>query len=75
MNADVASDLSVGWLRSVSPSHRSIHYDCRCEGMSTYPRTYDLIHADSVFTLYKNRYSTYRPTTKPASALAQRHVT
>ena len=24
--------------------------------MSTYPRTYDLIHADSVFTLYKNRW-------------------
>ncbi|KAI9077012.1 hypothetical protein K1719_041025 [Acacia pycnantha] len=23
-----------------------------CEAMSTYPRTYDLIHADSVFTLY-----------------------
>ncbi|XP_008658146.1 probable methyltransferase PMT15 [Zea mays] len=23
--------------------------------MSTYPRTYDLIHADSMFTLYKNR--------------------
>ncbi|KAK6135308.1 hypothetical protein DH2020_030950 [Rehmannia glutinosa] len=27
----------------------------RCEAMSTYPRTYDLIHADSVFTLYKDR--------------------
>ncbi|KAL6633791.1 hypothetical protein ACP70R_026462 [Stipagrostis hirtigluma subsp. patula] len=30
-------------------------YQDWCEGMSTYPRTYDLIHADSVFTLYKNR--------------------
>ncbi|RVW76620.1 putative methyltransferase PMT15 [Vitis vinifera] len=26
-----------------------------CEAMSTYPRTYDLIHADSVFSLYKDR--------------------
>ncbi|XP_054779508.1 probable methyltransferase PMT15 [Prosopis cineraria] len=26
-----------------------------CEAMSTYPRTYDLIHADSVFTLYDSR--------------------
>lgn len=25
--------------------------------MSTYPRTYDLIHADSIFTLYKERYT------------------
>ncbi|KAL1357537.1 probable methyltransferase PMT15 [Arachis duranensis] len=26
-----------------------------CEAMSTYPRTYDLIHADSVFSLYNQR--------------------
>ncbi|KAK7357367.1 hypothetical protein VNO80_16652 [Phaseolus coccineus] len=26
-----------------------------CEAMSTYPRTYDLIHADSVLSLYSNR--------------------
>ncbi|KAI4347510.1 hypothetical protein L6164_008320 [Bauhinia variegata] len=26
-----------------------------CEAMSTYPRTYDLIHADSLFTLYDGR--------------------
>ncbi|CAI0471166.1 unnamed protein product [Linum tenue] len=25
-----------------------------CEGFSTYPRTYDLIHADHLFSLYKN---------------------
>lgn len=31
----------------------SIHY--RCEAMSTYPRTYDMLHADSIFTLYKDR--------------------
>ncbi|CAN6249783.1 unnamed protein product [Urochloa humidicola] len=30
-------------------------YQDWCEGMSTYPRTYDLIHADSVFTLYSGR--------------------
>lgn len=24
--------------------------------MSTYPRTYDLLHADSVFSLYRDRY-------------------
>ncbi|XP_055831975.1 probable methyltransferase PMT15 [Solanum dulcamara] len=30
-------------------------YQSWCEAMSTYPRTYDLIHADSVFTLYENR--------------------
>ncbi|EPS68701.1 hypothetical protein M569_06064, partial [Genlisea aurea] len=30
-------------------------YQNWCEAMSTYPRTYDLIHADSVFSLYKNR--------------------
>ncbi|KAL8500106.1 hypothetical protein ACS0TY_019922 [Phlomoides rotata] len=26
-----------------------------CEAMSTYPRTYDFIHADSIFSLYKDR--------------------
>ncbi|CAN0842795.1 Probable methyltransferase PMT14 [Linum grandiflorum] len=26
-----------------------------CEGFSTYPRTYDLIHADHLFSLYKNK--------------------
>ncbi|KAK3003627.1 hypothetical protein RJ639_019626 [Escallonia herrerae] len=26
-----------------------------CEGFSTYPRTYDLIHANGVFSLYKDR--------------------
>ncbi|EPS57649.1 hypothetical protein M569_17168, partial [Genlisea aurea] len=30
-------------------------YQNWCEAMSTYPRTYDLIHADSVFRLYKGR--------------------
>lgn len=30
-------------------------YQSWCEAMSTYPRTYDLIHADLIFTLYKNK--------------------
>ncbi|KAJ4951385.1 hypothetical protein NE237_028217 [Protea cynaroides] len=30
-------------------------YQSWTEAMSTYPRTYDLIHADSVFSLYENR--------------------
>ncbi|PIA49595.1 hypothetical protein AQUCO_01300406v1 [Aquilegia coerulea] len=30
-------------------------YQNWCEAMSTYPRTYDFIHADSVFSLYDNR--------------------
>lgn len=30
-------------------------YQNWCEAMSTYPRTYDFIHADAVFSLYKDR--------------------
>ncbi|KAJ6729803.1 SAM-DEPENDENT METHYLTRANSFERASE [Salix viminalis] len=30
-------------------------YQNWCEAMSTYPRTYDFVHADSLFSLYKNR--------------------
>lgn len=30
-------------------------YQSWCEAMSTYPRTYDFIHVDSMFTLYKDR--------------------
>ncbi|KAG5231326.1 methyltransferase [Salix suchowensis] len=33
-------------------------YQNWCEAMSTYPRTYDFIHADSVFSLYKDRCDT-----------------
>ncbi|CAN1236825.1 Probable methyltransferase PMT15 [Linum grandiflorum] len=29
-------------------------YQNWCEAMSTYPRTYDFIHADSIFSLYEN---------------------
>ncbi|KAL5680738.1 hypothetical protein ACJX0J_007123, partial [Zea mays] len=42
-----------GWIHGGSARRSSP--SSRCEGMSTYPRTYDLIHADSVFTLYRNR--------------------
>lgn len=33
------------------------HYFCffRCEGFSTYPRTYDLIHASGLFSLYQDK--------------------
>lgn len=30
-------------------------YQSWCEAMSTYPRTYDLIHANSIFSLYEDR--------------------
>ncbi|KAE9622050.1 putative S-adenosyl-L-methionine-dependent methyltransferase [Lupinus albus] len=30
-------------------------YQNWCEAMSTYPRTYDFIHGDSIFSLYQNR--------------------
>lgn len=32
-------------------------YQDWCEAFSTYPRTYDLIHAGGVFTIYQDRYS------------------
>ncbi|RRT74993.1 hypothetical protein B296_00021538 [Ensete ventricosum] len=31
-------------------------YQDWCEAFSTYPRTYDLIHADGVFSIYQDRY-------------------
>ncbi|ESQ37723.1 hypothetical protein EUTSA_v10028512mg [Eutrema salsugineum] len=30
-------------------------YQNWCEAMSTYPRTYDFVHADSVFSMYKDK--------------------
>jgi len=29
-------------------------FNIRCEPFSTYPRTYDLLHADHLFSLYNN---------------------
>ncbi|OVA14154.1 putative S-adenosyl-L-methionine-dependent methyltransferase [Macleaya cordata] len=56
------------WVMNVVPTEAKINtlgviyergligtYHNWCEAMSTYPRTYDLLHADSVFTLYKDR--------------------
>ncbi|KAF8379433.1 hypothetical protein HHK36_028868 [Tetracentron sinense] len=56
------------WVMNVVPSEAKINtlgviyergligtYQNWCEAMSTYPRTYDLLHADSVFSLYKYR--------------------
>ncbi|XP_030463562.2 probable methyltransferase PMT15 [Syzygium oleosum] len=56
------------WVMNVVPAEAQVNtlgviyergligtYQSWCEAMSTYPRTYDLIHADSLFTLYKDR--------------------
>ncbi|CAK8532727.1 unnamed protein product [Lathyrus sativus] len=56
------------WVMNVVPIHAKVDtlgavyergligmYHNWCEAMSTYPRTYDLIHADSVFSLYSDR--------------------
>ncbi|XP_058181918.1 probable methyltransferase PMT16 [Rhododendron vialii] len=56
------------WVMNVVPAEAKINtlgaiyergligtYQNWCEAMSTYPRTYDLIHSDSVFTLYNYR--------------------
>ncbi|RWR86622.1 putative methyltransferase PMT15 [Cinnamomum micranthum f. kanehirae] len=56
------------WVMNMVPSEAQINtlgviyergligtYQSWCEAMSTYPRTYDLIHADSIFSLYQNR--------------------
>ncbi|XP_010540274.1 PREDICTED: probable methyltransferase PMT15 [Tarenaya hassleriana] len=56
------------WVMNVVPVEASVNtlgviyerglvgtYQNWCEAMSTYPRTYDFIHADSVFSLYKGR--------------------
>ncbi|CAI9101712.1 OLC1v1039104C1 [Oldenlandia corymbosa var. corymbosa] len=56
------------WVMNVVPVEASVDtlgviyergligtYQNWCEAMSTYPRTYDFIHADSVFSLYDGR--------------------
>lgn len=35
--------------------HLPMSFWFRCEAFSTYPRTYDLIHANGVFCLYKDK--------------------
>lgn len=34
----------------------NLQLSSRCEAFSTYPRTYDLVHADGVFSMYQDRY-------------------
>ncbi|KAI3932176.1 hypothetical protein MKW92_038433 [Papaver armeniacum] len=54
------------WVMNVVPDEAKINtlgaiyergligtYQNWCEAMSSYPRSYDLIHADSILTLYK----------------------
>ncbi|RZC72895.1 hypothetical protein C5167_048372 [Papaver somniferum] len=65
--AAALSDFPL-WVMNVVPNEAKINtlgviyergligtYQNWCEAMSSYPRTYDFIHADSVLTLYKNR--------------------
>ncbi|KAL5567817.1 hypothetical protein UlMin_024392 [Ulmus minor] len=51
----VPVDLKINTLGVVYERGLIGTYQNWCEAMSTYPRTYDFIHADSVFTLYKDR--------------------
>ncbi|KAK4476555.1 hypothetical protein RD792_015711 [Penstemon davidsonii] len=50
VEAEVNNTLGVIYERGLIGTYQNW-----CEAMSTYPRTYDFIHADSVFTLYKDR--------------------
>nr|XP_019069625.1 probable methyltransferase PMT15 [Solanum lycopersicum] len=56
------------WVMNIVPAEAEVNtlgviyergligtYQSWCEAMSTYPRTYDLLHADSIFTMYKER--------------------
>ncbi|XP_060197034.1 probable methyltransferase PMT16 [Lycium barbarum] len=56
------------WVMNIVPAEAEVNtlgviyerglvgtYQSWCEAMSTYPRTYDLLHADSVFTMYKDK--------------------
>ncbi|XP_010919241.1 probable methyltransferase PMT15 [Elaeis guineensis] len=65
--AAALADIPV-WVMNIVPTAANVNtlgviyergligtYQDWCEAMSTYPRTYDLIHADSLFTLYKDR--------------------
>ncbi|KAM3398105.1 putative methyltransferase PMT15 [Capsicum galapagoense] len=56
------------WVMNIVPAEAEVNtlgviyerglvgtYQSWCEAMSTYPRTYDLLHADSIFTMYNDR--------------------
>ncbi|GMI98366.1 hypothetical protein like AT4G00750 [Hibiscus trionum] len=50
VEADQINTLGVIYERGLIGTYQNW-----CEAMSTYPRTYDFIHADSIFSLYKNK--------------------
>ncbi|KAL4384535.1 hypothetical protein GQ457_15G018700 [Hibiscus cannabinus] len=50
VEADQINTLGVIYERGLIGTYQNW-----CEAMSTYPRTYDFIHADSIFSLYKDR--------------------
>ncbi|KAJ3673361.1 hypothetical protein LUZ60_006735 [Juncus effusus] len=50
VGSDELADLGVVYERGLI----GIYHDW-CEAFSTYPRTYDLIHADQIFTMYQNK--------------------
>ncbi|WOG96188.1 hypothetical protein DCAR_0415519 [Daucus carota subsp. sativus] len=43
------------WVMNVVPADSDINTLDWCEAFSTYPRTYDLIHAGGVFSIYQDR--------------------
>ncbi|XP_051142428.1 probable methyltransferase PMT16 [Andrographis paniculata] len=62
------SGSSSSWVMNIVPVEAKVDtlgivyergligtYHTWCEAMSTYPRTYDFVHADLVFTMYKDR--------------------
>lgn len=49
---DIVAEKLVFYL---CVNHSSFVLVYRYEGFSTYPRTYDLIHANGVFSLYQNK--------------------
>ncbi|GMI73598.1 hypothetical protein like AT4G00750 [Hibiscus trionum] len=50
VEADQINTLGVIYERGLIGTYQNW-----CEAMSTYPRTYDFIHADSIISLYKDR--------------------
>ncbi|KAJ8748902.1 hypothetical protein K2173_013335 [Erythroxylum novogranatense] len=51
----VPVDLQINTLGAIYERGLIGTYQNWCEAMSTYPRTYDFIHADSIFSLYQDR--------------------
>ncbi|CAI9292214.1 unnamed protein product [Lactuca saligna] len=66
--AALVVDKDPVWVMNIVPVESNVNtlgviyergligtYQNWCEAMSTYPRTYDFIHADAIFSLYKDR--------------------